>query len=409
MVLETTYVTPTGTAVVVDALATGEGNRGHELGHDAPHLLLRQVTCTRGRGRAGGRVRPATRVRPGRPVARRRRRRTASRPAAPMSWCCRARAPLTRRPVVRLGSVGPCVRASGSASRCITASGPTPGRPGSGARTRSRSRLDDTIAGVAVVVGAAPGLRRAVARPRPPQRAGAPGAVVPTDRRDLRGGHHLVARGRRRRPQLGLPLRLGPRRVVHDRGAVGGGLPGRSERVLRLHDGVGGRIARAGRRPADHVRHRRRARPDRAGAAAPARAGAARPRCGSATARGASASSTSTASCSTRCTGSPTGSSTRRPPGGAAGRSRRVGTRRPSSRPATRQFLVELADTAARALAGKGPWHLGGPGRAPPLRLLEADVLGRARPGDRARRPPRRRATASRRGRRPGTRSVTRS
>ncbi len=48
MVLETTYRTATGTAVVVDALATGEGNRGHDLGRDAPHLLLRQVTCSLG-------------------------------------------------------------------------------------------------------------------------------------------------------------------------------------------------------------------------------------------------------------------------------------------------------------------------------------------------------------------------
>ncbi|HLM17671.1 MAG TPA: glycoside hydrolase family 15 protein [Acidimicrobiia bacterium] len=48
MVLETTYRTPTGTAVVVDALATGAGNRGHALGVDSPHLLLRQVTCTDG-------------------------------------------------------------------------------------------------------------------------------------------------------------------------------------------------------------------------------------------------------------------------------------------------------------------------------------------------------------------------
>ena len=31
-----------------DALAMGEGNRGHELGRDAPHLLLRQVTCSEG-------------------------------------------------------------------------------------------------------------------------------------------------------------------------------------------------------------------------------------------------------------------------------------------------------------------------------------------------------------------------
>src|SRR5215203_3371241 len=48
MVLETTYRTGGGTAVVVDALAMGAGNRGHELGLGAPHLLLRQVICTAG-------------------------------------------------------------------------------------------------------------------------------------------------------------------------------------------------------------------------------------------------------------------------------------------------------------------------------------------------------------------------
>ncbi|HEY7438882.1 MAG TPA: glycoside hydrolase family 15 protein [Acidimicrobiia bacterium] len=48
MVLETTMRTRTGCAVIVDALAMGEGNRGHALGMDAPHLLLRQVACTEG-------------------------------------------------------------------------------------------------------------------------------------------------------------------------------------------------------------------------------------------------------------------------------------------------------------------------------------------------------------------------
>jgi GH15 family glucan-1,4-alpha-glucosidase len=48
MVLETTHRTAGGTAVVVDALAMGEGNRGHALGHGSPHLLLRQVACTQG-------------------------------------------------------------------------------------------------------------------------------------------------------------------------------------------------------------------------------------------------------------------------------------------------------------------------------------------------------------------------
>ncbi|HEX4777874.1 MAG TPA: glycoside hydrolase family 15 protein [Acidimicrobiia bacterium] len=48
MVLETTFRTPTGTMTLVDALLTGEGNRGHDLGADAPHVLARVVTCTNG-------------------------------------------------------------------------------------------------------------------------------------------------------------------------------------------------------------------------------------------------------------------------------------------------------------------------------------------------------------------------
>ena len=48
MVLETTFHTPTGVLTIVDALAMGEGNRGHELGNNAPHLLLRRATCTSG-------------------------------------------------------------------------------------------------------------------------------------------------------------------------------------------------------------------------------------------------------------------------------------------------------------------------------------------------------------------------
>ena len=48
MVLETTFRTPTGTVAIADALAMGDGNRGHELGKGAPHLLLRRATCVEG-------------------------------------------------------------------------------------------------------------------------------------------------------------------------------------------------------------------------------------------------------------------------------------------------------------------------------------------------------------------------
>ena len=48
MVLETTFRTPTGTVAITDALAMGDGNRGHELGKGSPHLLLRRATCAEG-------------------------------------------------------------------------------------------------------------------------------------------------------------------------------------------------------------------------------------------------------------------------------------------------------------------------------------------------------------------------
>ena len=48
MVLETTYRTPSGAVAISDALAMGDGNRGHELGSGAPHLLLRRAKCLEG-------------------------------------------------------------------------------------------------------------------------------------------------------------------------------------------------------------------------------------------------------------------------------------------------------------------------------------------------------------------------
>ncbi len=50
MTLETRFVTDSGVLVLVDALATGpnEEAHGHCLGADAPHLLIRQVTCESG-------------------------------------------------------------------------------------------------------------------------------------------------------------------------------------------------------------------------------------------------------------------------------------------------------------------------------------------------------------------------
>ena len=112
--------------------------------------------------------------------------------------------------------------------------------------------------------------------------------------RDRRCPDDLAAGGDRRRAQLGLPLLLAARRLVHA-GAAG---------PDRLHGG-GGRLARLAlpgdrRRPepaAAHVRHRRRAPADRARAALAVRATKARGRCASATPPATSSSSTSSARC----------------------------------------------------------------------------------------------------------------
>jgi alpha,alpha-trehalase len=49
MVLETTFNTPTGSAVLVDAMAIGRNERGHELGVNSPGILLRSISCQTGK------------------------------------------------------------------------------------------------------------------------------------------------------------------------------------------------------------------------------------------------------------------------------------------------------------------------------------------------------------------------
>jgi alpha,alpha-trehalase len=48
MVLETTFVTTSGTAVLTDAMAVGCNERGHDLGAESPGVLLRRLVCTDG-------------------------------------------------------------------------------------------------------------------------------------------------------------------------------------------------------------------------------------------------------------------------------------------------------------------------------------------------------------------------
>jgi hypothetical protein len=212
MVLETTAVTPLGTVVITDALAMGDGNRGHDLGQGAPHVLLRR-DVHRGRGRPGPRLRAAARVRPRPSPAQRRPRWTDG------LWWQRCSRPVLshvpdRRSIVGFRPAPPSPRRK---RRLCSASQQT-GRAGHGPRVgpgRNRVTPRRFDLGVAVMVGASPGLRRSRAGLGPPQRMGAPGTVVRTDWRDLRRSDHVATRGGRRQQKLGLPLRLGPRYLIH--------------------------------------------------------------------------------------------------------------------------------------------------------------------------------------------------
>ena len=133
-----------------------------------------------------------------------------------------------------------------------------------------------------------------------PLRADPQAAHPRADRRDHRRADDQPARADRRRAQLGLPLRLDPRRRLqplrpaaarlHRRGRARScaGSPSASARTAATNDGP---------RPAARALRHRRQRPRRGARARPPRAATAtRGRCGSATPPSTSCSSTSTAS-----------------------------------------------------------------------------------------------------------------
>ena len=180
----------------------------------------------------------------------------------------------------------------------------------------------------------------------------------------------------RRRTQLGLPLLLDARRDLHAVGAARARprLGGRRLHPVRRRHG-----AQRGRLAADHVRHQGPEGPRRVDARPPhglrgRAAGAHRQRRLSTSAR-----TTSTAPCSTRCTCTPSAATTSP---SACGR-------------------CSATRSNARRATGASPTRGSGRRAGPaPLRLLEADVLGRAGPRrapGRTARPRRRRGAAGRR------------
>ena len=143
-----------------------------------------------------------------------------------------------------------CGRATGPSARCP---GPRSWTSPDGCRRRRGPDRCDR------------GLLAAVARPRPHPRPSLPrsdpavgaddqGAHLHADRRDRGRAHHLAARDTGRRAQLGLPLHVDARLHLH---AAGAALPQPRLGGRRVHAVRGRPRAERGRRPADHVRHRR--------------------------------------------------------------------------------------------------------------------------------------------------------
>ena len=65
LVIETTFTTDSGQVRLTDAMAFADGQRGHDLGFDAPHELLRSVEGVSGRVELRAGARAATAVRAG--------------------------------------------------------------------------------------------------------------------------------------------------------------------------------------------------------------------------------------------------------------------------------------------------------------------------------------------------------
>ena len=193
-------------------------DRRNPLGQPACHRLPvarrrrgphRLDPCDQRAGQGGGRVRAAARVRAGaRPPARRRRRSAGVRDQRSDGVA------VTRREVgdrCRTGSTrprgpsstrreGPCV----FELRCGTEDLTESPVDDDSRRERAESYWSDWVSDAGAAV-AETGADEAVG-------ADAARAGACRHRRDHGGGHHVAARGDRRRPQLGLPLLLDPRR-----------------------------------------------------------------------------------------------------------------------------------------------------------------------------------------------------
>ncbi len=363
MIIETTWMTPSGWIVVHDGLTIGPWHDDHadETSHTRPPTDQRRRShdgpphrVHSGHGSGRGRVRADVRLRAHAGAVGDRRGGLVGRGGERRG----DRAETDQRPAHRdRGQPGArpahADRGRGAVRRARVAARPERPRPLRQRQTpppdhvpllarlaRRRSLPGPSVAPAPAALG-----------------ADAEGPDVRADRLDGRRRHHVAPRDARRRAQLGLPVLLDARRDVHavgaprDRPRLGG---------RRLHAVRRRPWAQWGRRAPDHVRARRRARPPRAGAVPPQGlrgrlAGQDRKR---------------------RLQAAPERRVRRRARLGVPAHARR----RPHP-PATVARAPGPGPLCARRLAPARSGHLGGARRAQALRLVEAHVLGRGGSG----------------------------
>ena len=370
-VLVTSWKTPTGWIVVRDALTMGP--RGHEdaitphtrppADDDGDHMLVRTVECIDGHVEIElvcepvfdyGRE-PAAWALVGDDAPHRGRDRRRPDDPSPL----RPRARHRGQPRAR------AAHARGGTARVLRAVlGRGARRAGERRRGRGEDGGDDALLARLARPRAHP--RPPLPRPDPALGAGDQGPDLHADRRHGRGAHDVAAGDAGRRAQLGLPLHLDARHHLHAAGAALAQprLGGRRVHAVRRR-----RRADRGRVAADHVRDRRPSRSDRDDPRRPLRL-------------------------RRRAAGADRQRRVRPAPERRLRRGARLDPAPHASLGASAAAAVADRRVAGRVrdegVAGARPGDLGGPRQAAAVRLVEADGLGRARPGRPARRDPRR-------------------
>ena len=267
-VLTTTWHTPGGWLLVHDALVMGPRQGPDTVtphtrppaddDAEPPAGAHRRVPRGHGRGRAG--LRAGVRLRAGRGHVDRWPTPTATPPTPPTAAARRSGSAPTCRSASRAARPAPatcCPRAS--TAFCALSWAEDLAAPGRRRGGRPPS-IDATVAVLAQLAGPRPDPRPRAAAPARAVGPDHQGPHLHADRRDRGGADHLAAGDARRRAQLGLPLHVDARHDVH---AAGAALPEPRLGGRRVHAVRRRPRAEPGRRPADHVRHRRPARPHR--------------------------------------------------------------------------------------------------------------------------------------------------